>query len=208
MAADRAKLLGSGQLAEESADARRQDRALRVRAFFGLPLPEEHRSHLQRYIEECAALAPQFRWTLDEKLHITIRFLGHLEQAVAESIAARVEEAELPGFELELGEVGTFKRGRLARVVWIGLSAGESQCSALASAVEAECVRAGLEAESRRFHPHLTLARARLRDGARLPDLPAPTGLKAWRASELILYRSHLGRGGSVYEALRMIRLR
>ena len=200
--------MGSDELAEEGADARGQDRALRVRAFFGLPLPEDARARLQRYIEQCERLAPQFRWTLDEKLHITVRFLGHLEQAIAEGIADRVQDSDPGHFELRLGSVGTFKRGRLARVVWIGLSAGEAECAELASLVEAECVNAGLEPEARRFHPHLTLARARLRDGAKLPDLPAAPELAAWRAEELILYRSHLGRGGSVYEPLRSIRLR
>jgi 2'-5' RNA ligase len=200
--------VGPSPLDEESADAREPDRALKVRAFFGLPLPEEHRTKLQRYIDECKPLAPQFRWTLDEKLHITVRFLGHLEQAVAEGISDRVQDMEPHGFELKLGELGTFRRGRLASVVWIGLSSGEPECVALASAIEAECVAAGLKPETRRFHAHLTLSRARLRDGARLPELPAPPGLDAWRAHELILYRSHLGRGGSVYEPLRTITLR
>src|SRR5207237_797769 len=110
-------------------------------------------------------------------------------------------------FDLKLGGVGTFKRGRLVRVVWMGLSVGDAESSSLAALVESECVRAGLEAESRRYEPHLTLARARARDGAELPDLPAPPELDAWRASDLVLYRSRLGRSGSVYEPLRSIRL-
>jgi 2'-5' RNA ligase len=96
----------------------------------------------------------------------------------------------------------------LARVVWLGLRAGEAASAALAAAVESECVRAGLEAESRAFHPHITLARARARDGSALPELPPAPALEAWRADELTLYRSHLGRAGSVYEPLRRISLR
>jgi len=92
-------------------------------------------------------------------------------------------------------------------VVWIGLSAGAEQVAGLAQVVEAESVRAGLEAENRRFNAHLTLARARPRDGAPLPELGAPPTLDPWRADELILYRSILGRGGSVYEPLQRISL-
>jgi len=103
--------------------------------------------------------------------------------------------------------VGAFKRGRLARVVWLGLSEGAVDIAALATIAEAASVAAGLEAEGRRFHGHLTLARARARDGAVLPALPAAPDLPAWRAEELVLYRSHLGRAGSVYEPLRRIRL-
>jgi 2'-5' RNA ligase len=199
--------VGAGQLAEEVPDSD-PPRALKVRAFFGLPLPNEQRDELGRYLEECARRAPQFRWTPAANLHLTVRFLGELEMAVAEEIAERLTGTDLPGFELALGEVGAFKRGRLARLVWLGLRSGEKESGALASAVEAECQRAGLEGEARAYHPHVTLARARLQDGAALPELPAAPLTAGWRVAELILYRSRLGRAGSVYEPLTSIKLR
>ena len=194
--------MGSGQLGEKT-----ENGPVKVRAFFGLPLPEAQRDLLDRYLSRCAALAPDFRWTPAPNLHLTIRFLGHIESSPAEGIASRLAEASLKGFDLKLGELGTFKRGRLARVVWLGLTSGAEDVAALAANVEVECLKAGLEAEARPFNAHLTLARARARDGAPLPDLPTPPDLAAWRAGELILYRSHLGRAGSVYESLRRIRL-
>jgi RNA 2',3'-cyclic 3'-phosphodiesterase len=197
--------VGSDQLAEESDEP---PRSLTVRAFFGLPLPEAQRSILDGYLAECARRAPQFRWTRDANLHLTVRFLGHLEVAVAEQIVERLVEADLASFDLRLGEIGSFKRGRLARVVWLGLAHGGAESKQVAAAVESECARAGLEPETRPFSPHLTLARARARDGAPLPELPAAPGMEAWRASELILYQSRLGRAGAVYEPLRTIRLR
>ncbi len=115
--------------------------------------------------------------------------------------------AGLSAFELALGDLGTFKKGRLARVVWLALRTGSEGITALAAQVEAECGRAGFEAEARRYHAHLTLARARPRDGAILPAVPSPPELAAWRADELVLYRSRLGRGGSVYEPLKSVRL-
>jgi len=171
-------------------------------------LPEEHREELGRYLATCAALAPEFRWTPAENLHLTVRFLGHVERGQAEGIAERVEAAHPSGFELALGEVGSFKRGRLARVVWLGLGEGATDIAPLAELVDAESVRAGLEPEGRRYHAHLTLARARPRDGAVLPDLQPPPSLDPWRAGELVLFQSHLGGGGSVYEPLRVISLR
>ncbi len=179
-----------------------------IRAFFGLPLPEAQRSTLDSYVRECARRAPEFRWTLDANLHLTVRFLGHVESALAEQVAERLVAADLAGFDLRLGEIGSFKGGRLARVVWLGLAEGVAECKELAAAVESECGRAGLEPERRPFSPHLTLARARARDGAQLPDLPAAPRIEAWRASELILYQSRLGRAGAVYEPLRRITLR
>jgi len=202
MEAERAKLMGSGQLGQKT-----ENGPLKVRAFFGLPLPEAQRNQLDRYLSVCAALAPEFRWTPAPNLHLTVRFLGHVEGSLAEGIAGRLADARLHAFDLKLGQVGTFNRGRLARVVWLGVTSGAEDVAALAAQVEAECVRAGLEAEARRFNVHLTLARARARDGAPIPDLAAPPELDAWRADELVLYRSRLGRAGSVYEPLRRIRL-
>lgn len=178
-----------------------------IRAFFGLPLPDAHRRALEGYIALCTQAAPAFRWTPTANLHLTVRFLGQVEAPVAEGIADRVAAASSRGFDLRLGEAGSFKRGRLARVVWLGLSEGEGPLGALAGVVEAETVAAGLEPEGRRFHAHLTLARARARDGAALPPLPEAPELPRWHADELILYRSHLGRAGSVYEPLRVITL-
>ncbi|HUE66733.1 MAG TPA: RNA 2',3'-cyclic phosphodiesterase [Candidatus Acidoferrum sp.] len=179
-----------------------------VRAFFGLPLPDTHRAALESYVAACASLAPQFRWTPAANLHLTLRFLGQVELERAEEIADRLAAIEPAAFDLRLGELGTFKRGPLARVVWLGLSLGAGEAGALAGLVEAECVRAGLEPEGRRFNAHLTLARARARDGSQLPALPDPPDLPSWGAEELILYRSRLGRGGSVYEPLRRLSLR
>ncbi len=180
---------------------------LKIRAFFGLPIPEAQRQLLETFITECAALAPEFRWTPPANLHLTMRFLGNVELTIAEAIADQLERNRLKGFELQLGEVGSFKRRRLASVVWLGTRSGADDLAKLAAIVDAESVRAGLEPEARRFNAHLTIARARARNGAVLPDLPAPPTLASWRADELILYRSHLGRVGSVYEPLRRIRL-
>jgi 2'-5' RNA ligase len=174
-----------------------------------LPVPEAQRRRLEPYLAACSAAAPEFRWTPAANLHLTVRFAGSVERAVVDEIAGRLDELRLPAFELALGELGTFKRGRLVRVVWLQVRAGADQARALAAMVEAECVRAGLEPDARPFQPHLTLARARPRDGANLPDtLADPPSLPPWPAGELVLYSSHLGRAGAVYEPLRKLSLR
>jgi 2'-5' RNA ligase len=192
------QLAGSAPLTEGPAS---------VRAFFGLPLPDTHRSALGDYLSACAALAPEFRWSVADNLHVTVRFLGSVERDRVEAIADRLELEAGSAFELALGRVGQFRRSRLARVIWLGLTEGVEQLSGLAKVVEAECRAAGLEAETRAFQPHLTLARARRRDGAALPELPTVPDLPPWTADELVLYWSHLGRQGAVHEPIRRIRL-
>ncbi|MEO9049209.1 MAG: RNA 2',3'-cyclic phosphodiesterase [Candidatus Dormiibacterota bacterium] len=191
--------MGAGQLEEEG--------PLTQRLFFGLPVPEEQGHELAAYLSVCAEKAPEFRWTPPTNLHLTLRFIGSVEVSVAEAIAGILATVPLGGFDIELGGLGTFKRGRLARVLWLGMRAGADKAIELAAQVDAECVKAGLAADARAFQPHLTLARSRRREGAVFPALPPPPTLRPWRADELILYRSRLGRPAAVYTALRSLRL-
>jgi len=159
------------------------------------------------FLTACAELAPQFRWTPAGNLHLTVRFIGNIDRALAEAIADRLAARSLRAFELELGDLGTFGHGRHVRVVWQRPRDGAEAVAALAAQVEAECATAGLVAENRPFQAHLTLARARPRDGAVLPPLPDPPRLSAWRGSELVLYASRLSRTGATYEPLRAVKL-
>jgi RNA 2',3'-cyclic 3'-phosphodiesterase len=193
--------MGPGELEEEG------PRSLKVRAFFGLPVPEPQREELARFVAACTEVAPEFRWTPMDNLHLTVRFVGSVERATVDAVAGALAQRPLAAFDMQLGDVGTFGRGRAARVVWLGLRAGVEAATALAAEVEEECVRAGLPAESRPYQAHLTLARARSRQGSRLPDLPAMPPARPWRAGELVLYSSRLGRTGAVYEAIRTLGL-
>jgi len=72
----------------------------------------------------------------------------------------------------------------------------------LAAAVEERCAAAEFPPEERAYNPHLTLARARQRRGARIPELPPPPELDAWTVDGFRLYRSRPGAGGAVYSVL------
>jgi 2'-5' RNA ligase len=200
MATDRAQLVGASAL-EEGA------RAEIVRAFFGLPVPEAQRAAMADFLTACAEVAPQFRWTPAANLHLTVRFIGNIDRPLVEAIAERLGARSLRAFDLDLGDLGTFGHGRHVRVVWQGLRNGAEAVAALAAQLEAECATAGLVAEKRPFQAHLTLARARPRDGAVLPTLPEAPRVSAWRASELVLYASRLSRTGATYEPLRTVKL-
>jgi 2'-5' RNA ligase len=193
--------MGTCQLEEEG--------PLTLRAFFGLPVPDPQREELARYVAECAGAAPAFRWTPAANLHLTVRFAGSVERELVDEIVRTLGVLDLRGFDIELGDLGVFKRGRLVRVVWIGLRTGGDMAIALAALVETECRRTGLPPEARPFQPHLSLARAPGRDGSVLPPLPpVPPALRPWRASELVMYSSHLGRPAAVYQPLEKLPLR
>ncbi len=168
-------------------------------------MPGPQREELGRFIAACAKVAPSFRWTPTENLHLTIRFVGSVDRAVVEGVADALSGSPLPAFKLELDGVDAFGRGGGVRVVWLGLRAGAEGAGVVAAQVEKECLRAGLVGEARPFKPHLTLARAR--DRAGLPELPAAPRLSPWQADELNLYSSRLTSSGAVYEVIRKLPL-
>ncbi|MDQ6773004.1 MAG: RNA 2',3'-cyclic phosphodiesterase [Candidatus Dormibacteraeota bacterium] len=168
----------------------------RLRAFVGLSLPDPVRAALAPHLEECRRLAPGFRWTAPERLHVTLRFLGPVEPPSLASVQEGLAAIAGRRFGLQLGDRGRFGPAAAPRVLWLGLSAGAEGCAILAGAIEDACRQAGLEPEPRPFRAHLTLARARTghrRTGEAMPTLPPPPPTAGWEADAFVLYESRLG---------------
>jgi 2'-5' RNA ligase len=136
-------------------------------------------------------------------LHLTVRFLGEIDEVTSERLTASLDQAELGGaFRIVLGEMGAFPRPARASVLWVAIVRGKSELESLNAVVEEACEDAGLEPSDRPYSPHLTVSRIRPDVDVRkllLSYRPEPI---QWQVSDLVLFRSHLGRGGAVYEPL------
>jgi RNA 2',3'-cyclic 3'-phosphodiesterase len=162
-----------------------------IRSFVAVDLPEAHRASLEAYLAECARRAPGHRWVEPDALHLTLRFLGHLEPAALEAVRGELGGVRAAPFRIALTGRGGFGPRAAPRVVWLGLREGVEATAELAAAVEAACRAAGLEPDPRPFRAHVTLARART-EGQRLPELPDPPDLLPWTVEEFVLYESRL----------------
>lgn len=91
-------------------------------------------------------------------MHLTLRFIGEVDARHADDIAAELNDVRAPGFTLSLLGLEEFSsRGRV-QTLWAGVE-GNPALTALQARVEAAVRRAGAAPETRRFHPHVTLAR-------------------------------------------------
>lgn len=165
--------------------------AATVRSFVAIELPDAQREALAAHLEVCARLAPGYRWVQPDALHLTLRFLGHLEPSKLERVQRRLLSVRGAPFTLALDGRGTFGSRSAPRVVWLALGEGIEDCRALADRLEAACQAAGMEPEPRGFRAHVTLARQRV-EGERLPELPEPPPLAPWRVEDFVLYESRL----------------
>jgi 2'-5' RNA ligase len=192
------------------------DESKSLRLFVALELPNDVRGALARLQDELRnAGAPKLRWVRPEGIHLTLKFLGNVEEGRVSAIEMALDGAIEP-FELALqpSHVGGFG-GRRLRVVWVGLDGDIEALAALAARVDEAMGGEGFERERRPFAGHLTLARvpddAPSEERARLDALikafePGP--LPSMRLSELSLIRSILGREGARYERLAAFRER
>ena len=179
-----------------------------VRAFIAVNLDQGLKDALVKVQERLKATHADVGWVRPESLHLTLKFLGQVEEsrlgAVAEAIAAAA--ADYGSFRLVLGGLGAFPQPRAARVVWIAIQQGAEALATLHARVEAGLESLGFVREERPFAAHLTLGR--VRGPARREQLAvALTSIPAGRLGEMMLHRielmkSELGPGGARYTVL------
>lgn len=188
----------------------------KLRLFIAWELPEDMRAELARAQEQIrGGLTTQPKWVGPDSMHLTLKFLGGVEEEAVDVIKAALERAaeEKTTLNVRLGQAGTFG-GRRPRVVWVGLQGELEKLAQLQEAIEAELLPIGFAAEQRPYQPHLTLARVPAdlsrADSDNLKAAVAavrPRPVKA-RFSEVALIRSTLTRSGAVYERMSAARLR
>jgi 2'-5' RNA ligase len=144
------------------------------------------------------------RWVAPESLHLTLAFLGSVDEAALPGLrdALAVALAAVPPFAVGLGGPGAFPSGRRPRVLWLGVERGAEGLAALAGVVRTalRSLRVGYD-ETAPFRPHLTIARVRTprRDRALAERLarPAGTARTVWEVRSVTLFESILGAAGA-----------
>lgn len=141
------------------------------------------------------------RWQGKDQLHLTLRFIGEVDTPVANDIADALANLSTPAFDLTFEGVGHFERKHWPSVLWVGVAASP-ELDVLQKKIERAVVSAGIEPETRRFSPHVTLARLN-RSSGDIGSWMAQHGDFAcapMRVDHFTLYESTLTRTGSHYD--------
>lgn len=168
-----------------------------MRLFVAIPLPEDVRASLA----VLGGGVPGARWVPEENLHLTLRFLGELDGNTAHDVAESLADVRGQPFELCCEGVGHFETGRQPRVIWAGISAS-AELKELQARVEKAVQRAGLPPETRKFSPHVTLARLKAAPADRVHSFIAHNNLfrsRAFTVDGFTLFSSFLSKSGSIY---------
>jgi len=170
------------------------------RLFVALRPPPDIRRHLTATM----AGVPGARWQDDDQLHLTLRYIGEVDGAMAEDVAAALGQIHGSAPEIVLHGVGAFdKHGRID-ALWAGVTP-HAALAALHRKVDQALVRTGLEPERRAYLPHITVARMARSVGAGIEPRRwqadhAALSSALFRLDHLILYESRLTRDRAHYE--------
>ena len=180
-----------------------------TRTFIAIELDETMRAALARLEARLARAAPSLRLTDTSKLHLTLAFLGELDDervrlAVAASEAAA---ARTRGFRIALAGAGYFGSARSPRVVWAGVGGETRALTAAQSRLADELAERGFPREGRPFAPHLTLARVKQplppaeleRLLVAIADATPGGGAAAMTVAGITVMKSDLERAGARY---------
>jgi 2'-5' RNA ligase len=202
---------GVSRVAQDSTvHSRNRDR---MRLFIGLTFPKKQRQRIHRAARLLRDEELPVRWVDLENYHVTLKFLGEVRRETVSSIEAAMTKvaSATASFSAEFGGFGAFPTIRQPRMLWLGVCAtGALRC--LKQDLEWAMGDCGFEAETRAFHPHITLGRADDRIGAGvfrgLDQLVADMEFSAEvKVRTIDLIRSNLSKDGARYSVLSSAKL-
>ncbi|MBH5322243.1 RNA 2',3'-cyclic phosphodiesterase [Aurantiacibacter sediminis] len=143
------------------------------------------------------------RWQDADNLHITLRFIGEVDRHQFADVVTALESVPFRPFNLRIAGVGHFEGKHRPKAIWARVEQSDA-LGDLQHSVEMACRRAALPPVSRKFIPHVTVAR--LNSGsapiagwiAQHSDL----AMGPWRAQKFALYESNLTPQGAIYEQI------
>jgi len=172
-----------------------------MRLFIAIELPDDIKMALGRLRVD----VPGARWVPPEQLHLTLAFLGEVEETTAGELSKWLALIQTPPFRLCFSGTGCFPNRHRPRVLWVGLEP-HPRLMHLAAEVHGAVLACSIPQEERPFSPHITLARIKF-PAAREVDafltMPQKQKLPPFHVREITLFQSILTQHGAVHSPIR-----
>lgn len=174
------------------------------RLFFGLEIPEAIKTCLLQVKTQVAGA----RWQSRGQLHLTLAFLGQVEDQQVALACDLVREVTQPPFELNVQGLGCFGSPEKPKILWAGVSP-ENELGELQNNLATRLTANGFTLKNPNFKPHITLSRFRHPAGSvsSLLDSHQGTVFGLMPVQGFVLYESTPGPGGSVYTVVKRFAL-
>lgn len=182
-----------------------------MRLFVAIVLPGAVKKALGSLSDDLAVPGTKVRWVRPDNTHLTLRFLGEVEETKVRAIqeASLSAAAGVKPFELTVEGVGAFPSLKKPRVIWVGVGRS-APLAALHGKLEDEFSRIGFPPEKKSWNPHLTIGR--VKENWNLSSLEhklssAGFSPRTFPVDVLFLIKSDLRPEGPLYTRLKEIPL-
>ncbi len=190
------------------------------RLFVAIELSPSIRERVVKLVDSIKSSVKDVKWVEKENLHLTLKFLGAVEETKAATVEKALDETAQTikkaagsffrhGFKVSFKGLGAFPRLTHPRVFWVGIDSGAIKLTEIAKAVEESLGKIGFPKEEKQFKAHLTIGRVR----SGIPKLnldPAVIANESFGEMEvkkLSLIQSTLGPKGAKHETLKEFQL-
>lgn len=188
-----------------------------MRAFIAITLPKEIKDYLNKLQKQLKTSGADVKWVEPENIHLTLRFLGEIDDSMLVKINEIMQAIALARneFSISLSELGAFPNIASARVIWVGINEGDKETKEIAEESEDNIAGIGIPKETRAFSSHITIGRSKSGlNRAKLMQLlkelankPTEENLR-FTVRKISLLQSTLTPKGPVYEILKEVNLR
>ncbi len=174
-----------------------------MRAFVAVELNEEVRGRIS---DLQAGLPAGMKPVESDNLHITLAFLGEIDEAKVENVKASLDAISALPFEASCRGVGVFPSMNFVRVVWVGIHQGQEALRLLHMCTSSALAPLGFKKDE--FSPHITIGRPKARVDVRaFVRRHEDDEFGTFLVDKLVLKKSTLTPEGPVYESMHQKRL-
>lgn len=175
------------------------------RLFVAIDFPER----IKDDISSTYMAIPGAKWVDDAQLHLTLRFIGDVDPINSEKVIRALSSAVTASFNLILQGVGHFPPRREPKILWVGVSKC-TELLRLQNKIERAIISTGIAPDTRKFHPHITVARLNGSPAEKVAQFLAGNSLfktEQFEVSQFHLYNSHLRKEGAYHEKIASYKL-
>lgn len=179
-----------------------------TRTFIAIEIGSPAREVMLRLIKQLAGELNGVRWTQPDQLHLTLKFIGDIDNRTLPEICNQMRAAcmGVDAFSASLRGLGAFPKNKPPRVLWVGFKDGIEPLTLINHRLETLLVGSGVPSEGRAYAPHLTLGR--INRGADQQQIAArmardsETEFAAFDVSDVHLIASIRERNRMIYETI------
>lgn len=184
------------------------------RIFIALLINNELKNGLIQIQEKLKVSKAEVKWVSHEGIHLTLKFLGNVEDFQMENIYAIVSAvvANFSPFTISLSSLNAFPGMSRPQIIWVGIQQGREVICEINQQIEDNLVSLGFEKEKKRFSPHLTIGR--VKGNKRCAELTSllpkieSSNIGQMRVEAIHIMKSQLTSQGAIYSVLKEISLK